>query len=119
MTVAGSHSVFVMAAGRQVAGSPFQAEAAPGDVAAPACRLFGPGLAAVALGRDTRLFLELADAFGNAVPAPARPEALGVQARRRLLLSALLIPHAQTRSLPALELQTMQSSSRRTVPCGV
>ena len=94
VTVAGSHSVFVMAAGRQVAGSPFQAEAAPGDMAAAACRLFGPGLAAVALGRDTRLFLELADAFGNAVPAPARPEALGVQARRRMLLLGLLIPRA-------------------------
>ena len=88
VTVAGSHSVFVMAAGRQVAGSPFHAEAAPGDVAAPACRLFGPGLTAVALGRDTRLFLELADAFGNAVPPPARPEALGVQARPHAPVSA-------------------------------
>ncbi|KAK9845317.1 hypothetical protein WJX81_003385 [Elliptochloris bilobata] len=79
VTMAGSHSVFVMAAGRQLAGSPFRAEAAPGDVAAPACRLFGPGLAAVALGRDTRLFLELADAFGNAVAPPARPEAASIQ----------------------------------------
>lgn len=82
VTVAGSHSIFVMSAGRQVAGSPFQAEAEPGDVAAPSCRLFGPGLAAVALGRDTRLFVELADAFGNAVEPPARPEAAGVQAGR-------------------------------------
>lgn len=81
VTVAGTHSVFVMAGGHQVAGSPFVAQAAPGPVAAPACRLFGPGLSAVALGRDMRLFLELADAFGNAVAPPARPKAAGIQAR--------------------------------------
>jgi hypothetical protein len=86
VTVAGAHSVFVMAGGHQVAGSPFVARAAPGAVAAPACRLFGPGLAAVALGRDSRLFLELADAFGNAVAPPARPEAAGIQARPRAAL---------------------------------
>ena len=30
-------------------------------------RLFGPGLSAIQLGRDMRIFVALADAFGNAI----------------------------------------------------
>ncbi len=42
-----------------------------GDVNASNSRLFGPGLAAVQLGRESQLFCELADAFGNKVESAA------------------------------------------------
>ena len=42
-----------------------------GDVDASNSRLFGAGLQAVQLGRESQLFCELADAFGNKVESAA------------------------------------------------
>ena len=58
-------------AGKAIAGSPFMCHVGAGDVDAGNSRLFGPGLAAVQLGRDSQLFCELADAFGNKVASAA------------------------------------------------
>ena len=56
-----------------------------GDLDAGNCRLFGPGLQAVQLGRESQLFCELADAFGNRVESAAANGA-DLRVRRSLLL---------------------------------
>ncbi len=42
-----------------------------GPIDAQSSRLFGPGLQAVQLGRESQVFIELADAFGNRVESAA------------------------------------------------
>ena len=81
---AGPHEVTVLAGGRPVPGSPFLAEVSPGQVSAGACRLFGPGLAAIQLGRDMRIFIALADAFGNAITDAGSVETANVKVLGRL-----------------------------------
>lgn len=58
-------------AGREISGSPFPCHVVAGDVDASSSRLFGAGLQAVQLGRESPLFCELADAFGNKVGSAA------------------------------------------------
>jgi hypothetical protein len=81
---AGPHELTVLAGGRPVPGSPFLAEVSPGQVSAGACRLFGPGLAAIQLGRDMRIFVALADAFGNAITDAGSVETANVKVLGRL-----------------------------------
>ena len=79
VSTAGAHEVVVLAGGRPVPGSPFRAEVSPGQVSAGACQLSGPGLSAIQLGRDMRLFVALADAFGNAVTEASAVETADVK----------------------------------------
>lgn len=58
-------------AGKPISGSPFMCHVGAGEVDAGNSRLFGPGLQAVQLGRESQLFCELADAFGNKVESAA------------------------------------------------
>ena len=58
-------------AGVHVASSPFMCHVEAGPVDAQSSRLFGPGLQAVQLGRESQVFIELADAFGNRVESAA------------------------------------------------
>lgn len=79
VSTAGAHEVVVLAGGKPVPGSPFRAEVSPGQVSAGACQLSGPGLSAIQLGRDMRLFVALADAFGNAVTEASAVETADVK----------------------------------------
>ena len=56
-----------MSAGKHLASSPFKCQVEAGAVEAQSSRLFGPGLQAVQLGRESQVFVELADAFGNQI----------------------------------------------------
>lgn len=58
-------------AGTHIAGSPFSSHVVAGEVEASNSRLFGAGMQAVQLGRESQLFCELADAFGNRVESSA------------------------------------------------
>lgn len=69
----------MLAGGRPVPGSPFRAEVSPGQVSAGACQLSGPGLSAIQLGRDMRVFVALADAFGNAITEASAVETANVK----------------------------------------
>jgi hypothetical protein len=83
VSTAGLHDLSVLANGRPVRGSPFRIEVQPGRVVPGSCRLYGPGLAAVRLGRDMRIFVQLADAFGNVVTEPGRLEGSKVKVTHR------------------------------------
>jgi hypothetical protein len=67
----GTDSCVAHAAGKPISGSPFMCHVSAGEVDAGNSRLFGPGLQAVQLGRESQLFCELADAFGNKVESAA------------------------------------------------
>ncbi len=54
-----------------MASSPFMCHVEAGAIDAQSSRLFGPGLQAVQLGRESQIFVELADAFGNRVESAA------------------------------------------------
>ena len=54
-----------------MASSPFMCHVVAGAIDAQSSRLFGPGLQAVQLGRESQVFVELADAFGNRVESAA------------------------------------------------
>ena len=73
------------AAGKAISGSPFTCHVSAGDLDAGNSRLFGPGLQAVQLGRESQLFCELADAFGNKVESAAANGA-DLRVRRSMLL---------------------------------
>ena len=79
VTTAGQHDVTVLAGGRPVAGSPFALDVAPGQIRAGSCRLTGPGMRSVQLGREMRLAVTLADSFGNAIADPGALDAHDVQ----------------------------------------
>lgn len=64
-----------------MAGSPFALDVAPGQIHAGSCRLSGPGMHSVQLGREMQLSVHLADSFGNAIAAPGALEAHDVQVR--------------------------------------
>lgn len=70
-------------AGKPISGCPFLCHVSAGEVDASNSRLFGPGLQAVQLGRESQLFCELADAFGNKVESAA---ASGADLKVRLQL---------------------------------
>lgn len=53
--------------GEHVRGSPFLCQVEAGAVDPASSRVFGPGLSAVQLGRDSQIFIELSDQFGNRV----------------------------------------------------
>ena len=55
--------------------SPFTAHVEAGAIDPQSSRLFGPGLQAVQLGRESQIFVELTDAFGNVVQSAAANEA--------------------------------------------
>ncbi|CAL8470627.1 g10169 [Coccomyxa elongata] len=81
VSTAGAHEVVVLAGGKPVPGSPFRAEVSPGQVSAGACQLSGPGLSAIQLGRDMRVFVALADAFGNAITEASAVETANVKVK--------------------------------------
>lgn len=94
ISTAGPHEITVLAGSCPVAGSPFRVEVSPGPVAASSCRLYGPGLSAVQLGRDMRMFVQLADAFGNTITDPNRLQGSNVKvhtdSRRRSGFSRMM-----------------------------
>lgn len=79
VTTAGQHEIRVLAGGKPVAGSPFALDVTPGQIRAGSCRLTGPGMHSVQLGREMRLAVHLADSFGNAIAAPGALEAHNIQ----------------------------------------
>ena len=83
VTSAGQHEITVLAAGKPVAGSPFTLDVAPGQIRAGSCRLTGPGMHSVQLGREMRLAVHLADSFRNAIADPGALEAHNVQVSHR------------------------------------
>lgn len=95
ISTAGPHEITVLAGSRPVTGSPFRVEVSPGPVAAAGCRFYGPGLSAVQLGRDMRMFVQLADAFGNIITDTERLEGSNVE----VLPCSFLMPH-QPRGQP-------------------
>lgn len=113
MSTAGPHEVTVLAGGAPVPGSPFRVEVRPGQVAPGACQLFGPGLSAIQLGRDMRIFVALADAFGNAISDPESIDA----AKVKVLSTDGHPKHNPTlcRVHPAASL-SLQKASRRSSP---
>ena len=62
-------------AGVHVASSPFRCQVEAGVISPQSSRLYGPGLQAVQLGRESQIFVELTDAFGNVVQSAAADEA--------------------------------------------
>ena len=86
VTSAGQHEITVLAGGKPVAGSPFTLNVAPGQTRAGSCRLTGPGMHSVQLGREMRLAVHLADSFGNAIADPGALEAHHVQVCHRDLM---------------------------------
>lgn len=61
-----------------------------GPVDAQSSRLFGPGLQAVQLGRESQVFIELADAFGNRVESAA---ANGADLQVRPAFASTILKH--------------------------
>ena len=98
VTTAGQHRITVLAGGKPAAGSPFVLDVAPGQIRAGSCRLTGPGMHSVQLGREMRLAVRLADSFGNAIADPGALEAHDVQVRTsdRLEFCELCLPRAAT-----------------------
>ena len=79
VTTAGQHEIRVLAGGKPVAGSPFALDVTPGQIRAGSCKLTGPGMHSVQLGREMRLAVHLADSFGNAIADPGALDAHNVQ----------------------------------------
>lgn len=73
--LAGTYEVHVTCGGKPVASSPFTCHVEAGNIDAESSRLFGPGLASVQLGRESQIFVELTDAFGNPVQSAAANDA--------------------------------------------
>ena len=86
-----------------------------GKIDPQSSRLVGPGLQAVQLGRESQIYVELADALGNQVKGAAATSA-GLQVNFRLQGLAMGFSLA-ARHTHALKLPALQRKGRIRIAC--